>query len=292
MYVNQYKDNTGLVVNDIRILCVISTTNREPFISILRDGAIESWARDVQKIQVCTLEASFNSKPIILFDKLREKLRYKSIFHARLGQILDLMLLPFLNFVPKMQLSEKSQEIPRYFVRIPEMLSLYRWKYIAMLKFFIESTDCDFIYTVNSSCFVNENLFLKKLVDAQPIEYAGTLIPDPKFGYAFVGGSNRVISRNSAALILKNMHRWPVYVLEDVGLGRLMRRLKIRIVSIESKNLTTIEELDQLKDDAFTRYSHFRLRSYVPNKCGHEVRNDVAIFRSLSSRLSQLNNRG
>lgn len=264
----------------MKVLCVVSTATHEPFQSILHQGTLPYWAEKTTEIQVCTLECSWNSKTIRRIDFLRERIRSSKSRLARLGQGLDLLLFPLAWYIPKMRLSKYENSLLRIRVIMPEILSLYRWKYLAALKFFVENTEMDYLYTVNSSCYVREKALMRFIEANQPVEYGGSLIIDPKSGEPFISGANRLISREVAKEILRNRYRWPLHLTEDISLGRMTAKLGLIPRSMPTLNLSSANEIQILKHEEIEQNFHFRLKGFN----SHE-RIDTSLFKELSKKL-------
>jgi hypothetical protein len=260
---------------EIKILCVISTCSHEPFCSILQKGTLPSWALNAKKIKVCTLQCKYNSNVVRSIDALRERIRYKSKNLARFGQVFDLLLIPFMYFVPRFRLHSETGGVQHFEISIPEILTMYRWKYLAAFKYFLEETDSDFIYTVNASCYVNEDK-LFEFLENKDIEYGGSLADDPKFKMPFISGANRLISRET--------------VLEDVGLGRLTRRLGISPEDMPTLNIASEFDLAQVSAHQLENNFHFRLKSFSNSGEKRNRRVDVKLFNILRERLESNKN--
>jgi hypothetical protein len=273
----------------MKILCLISTNGKEPFASILQEGTFPTWAKGVQKIEVCTIEALNKSIVVDKIDRFRENLRFKTLIFRRIGQILDLLLMPFIFYIPKINRVEDESNIKYLLIKMPEMLMLYRWRYLAGFRYFIDSTDCDYLYTVNASCFVNENGLLNYLANHTDIQYAGTPIEDSNKKYQgfFASGANRLISRPAVNAVLKNRFRWSPFLLEDVALGRLMHKLGIPLAPMPTLNLSTLADVKLLSDVQLKHNFHFRLKSYQKSGGKKISRNDVNLFKALFSRMKE-----
>jgi hypothetical protein len=264
----------------MKILCVISTASHEPFNEIFFQGTLPHWAQEATQVQVCILQCSQNSRLIRTMDNLREQIRSKKNWAARIGQIIDLSLTPLSWYIPYTKISSFNQKIVNLDVLMPEILSLYRWKYLAAMKYFLEKTDMDYLYTVNSSCFVRENELIEFVSANQSIKYAGTLIRDAKTGNYFPSGANRLISREMARTILKNRHRWPLHLTEDISLGRMMERMRFQPTPLPTLNLDSVDQIKMLDMNEHRGQFHFRLKSSFQGK-----RTDVTLFKELAKRL-------
>lgn len=286
---NHSKELEPMDSAEIKILCVISTCSHEPFSSILQKGTLPSWALNAKKIKVCTLQCKYNSNVVRCIDALRERTRYKSKNLARFGQVFDLLLIPFMYFVPRFRLHSETGGVQHFEISIPEILTMYRWKYLAAIKYFLEETDSDFIYTVNASCYVNEDKLFEYL-ENKDIDYGGSLADDPKFKLPFISGANRLISRETAKIIWSNKNHWPTYVLEDVGLGRLTRRLGIIPEDMPTLNIASEFDLAQVSAHQLENNFHFRLKSFSNSGEKRNRRVDVKLFNILRERLESNKN--
>ena len=236
----------------------------------------------------------FGSRPnkfVRTFDALHEKMRWKSRFTGRLLQLIDLIILfPFLKWIPKVDKIELSATLDKMFeVQIPDLLFLFRWKYLAIMEFFITNTSADFLLTTNASCYVNIPRLLQ-IIETLPNHklYAGAPIPDVKYPeYYFASGSNRILSRDLVELILKDRRKWNCFLLEDLSLGRMMRKADIEPKVLNNINLDSMRAIDSMTHDEFNRHFSFRLKSYkIDDGTGELDRNDLNLMKYLHSKFS------
>ena len=106
---------------------------------------------------------------------------------------------------------------------------------------------------------------------------------EPYSGAGFVSGSNRIFSRNIALQVLENRIRWRAGIIEDVAVSNLLRGLGNQILLYPILNISSVKELDSLKDDKLSISYHFRLKSGSPKN-----RKDVEIMRKLHRRIEKL----
>lgn len=235
------------------------------------------------------MRAKYDNRFIRFLDRKREQLRYKSRSTALLGQILDLCFLAFAFWIPKFESKTESQ-VRNFEIPMPEILSLYRWRYLAALKYFIEETDFEFLYTVNSSCYVDEKVLIENIKKLEHIGYAGTPVFDKKGSSYFASGANRIISRDVAKKILKKRIFWELTSLEDLALGRMMGKLGIEMQNLPTMNFSEVQEIQEKSFIELSVCHHFRLKSHVLSNNGKVLaRNDLVLFKELKERLSNKN---
>ena len=272
----------------MKVLCLISTNNREPFKSILELGTIPTWVGGSTQIDVGVVFASIDNPIIAKLDSLRERMRYSNGGIARIGQLFDLLFAPLIFTVPKLKVISRGNFM-KLSVRMPEMLSLYRWKYLAGIKYFLDNEEYDFLYNVNTSCFVSEKKLLEMLETFKDPIFAGSLIWDDKTQNFFASGANRIFSREIAQDIYRLRKFWAIHVLEDLALGRMTNEKGIPIHEIPTLNLTTAEEIEMLDVEKLNSNHHFRLKSILDsNKSSKSNRNDVELFLKLKERFDNL----
>ena len=101
----------------------------------------------------------------------------------------------------------------------------------------------------------------------------------------FLSGSNILFSRNLVEKIVKNRIKWDPTLLNDLGLGKLLKKLQVEMKSIPLKNISSLEGLQNISDIELKDFYHFRLKSQ--QRLGSDkLRNDVAIFHALHKRIT------
>ncbi len=263
-----------------KILCAISHGIYEPWISILKNGQSATWLAEDFPENFRVLH--FHASPVrgfwVVLDRFHEYLRWRSIWTARMLRILDnLFSIPFMNYIPKIVSSKLLDEkAPALHVLFPDTYVTYRWKFLSLLKYFVEQTEDDYLFVTTTASYVQPKMLLKH-VENVPKKgvYAGA---EPYPQANFISGSNRILSRDIAIQILANRTKWKTGTIEDVALADLVKSLGNRLDTFPILNISSLDELNRISDFQLLNSYHFRLKSGTLNN-----RNDVEIMTQLHS---------
>ncbi len=274
---------------DPSFLVGVMHINREPWVSIVRDGQIPTWPLQThKKFEVIYFHGTL-SRFSWESNKIIEKLRWNLGRNASYAISYFLMLIfsPWRSSVPKTvdSIIEKSGVSYRAkHVKIPEMTSTIRWKKIAMLNHFLESSKAEYLLITNSSSLVNFDAIANWL-DARhnpkvPL-YAGPI--HDGYDGKFVSGSFTLLNRLAVELLFKERKLLPLHVMDDIGFGTAFSKLSVAPIEIESLIISSEGDLDRYSDSELRKACHFRLKS------GNlSARNDVIIAKKLIQRLEYL----
>lgn len=267
------------------ILVSVVHAIQEPWTTIFRTGSETTWLNSNIPDEFHLVH--FHGLPLntfgSLWDRIHERLRWKNRWCAAPLAWLDTLIgYPLLLFIPKIRPSNKlHSSFPAFEVWFPDTYQFLRWKDLAMLKYFLEQTSCDYIYmTTNNSYLSFDNL--KRLANDLPLGkfYGGAKAYD---GAEFAAGNSRLISRDVAQLIVKNRKVFSLGLIEDSAMGKLVKSLNIDFVPLPSLIVDSPESLVQISESELKRHFHFRVKSGALNS-----RNDVQIMTSLHKRLVDL----
>lgn len=258
---------------------------REPWITIFRSGSEKTWLTSTMPKEFELVH--FHGLPLktlgSFWDRLHEHLRWKNRwFAAPLAWMDTLVGYPILLFIPKIRLSLKLQTtLPAFEVCFPDSYQFLRWKGLAILKYFLEQTQSDYLFITTNNSYVNFNN-LKKLVSELPLTefYGGAKAYD---GAEFAAGNSRLISRDVAQLIIKNRGDFSLGLIEDSAMGKLIKSLNLEFTPLPTLIIETTERLPQISDQELKQHFHFRVKSGLMTS-----RNDVQIMTSLHERLVKL----
>ena len=267
----------------------IMHVNQEPWLSIVRDGQSQFWEREkYEKIEVVYFHSVLN-KFYSKLNKRIEHLRWDSgsKFSYLISYILMISLIPWRNSVPKFRKSSASESgvtSHSILVNCPEMISTIRWKKIAILEYFLKSSQAEFLIITNSSSILNiypiADFVIKHCKNDYPF-YAGPI----HTGYdgEFVSGSFTIMNRCSAEILFKKLHLIPLHVMDDIGFGTAFNKLGVIPVNYDSLLISSNEELEKLTNEEIRLAGHFRLKSGTLQK-----RNDVELATKLLKRMENL----
>ena len=262
--------------------------NREPWLSIVKDGQLNSWNQQRYKNFEVIYFHSKSSKLAKILNRAIENLRWS---RGRAGGYfisftLMAVLLPWRNFIPKAIESDPSAsgiEHKSIQVDFPEMISTIRWKKIVILQHFLKSS-ADFLIITNSSSLLNFEPIVKflKAISAFDISlYAGPI--HKGYDGEFVSGSFTILNRVSADALLKKRRIIPLHVMDDIGFSTGLRKIGVSPVNLDSLVVDSAEKVKQLNDSEIRNASHIRLKSGTTN-----LRNDVSIAKEFLQRQEKL----
>jgi hypothetical protein len=263
-------------------LCIIGLGIYEPWIDILENGQELTWLSDPRPDSIEVLHA--HGKQLGRFgqsvDKLHEKFRWKTGLTNDILRLFDnFLLFPFIFHVPSWRFVSGLQvNDPVIVVNTPDALLTLRWKELGFFDFFLKNSTADFLVTTTNSSylsFVNLQNLLNSLPDK--LLYYG---PKPYEGAEFVSGSFRVFSRDVVELIVSKRIFWEGAVIEDVSLGKLLKRNGIHPIFRSICNFESVETIIDASCIDLKSQVHFRLKSG-----NYENRQDVKLMKLLHSRI-------
>jgi hypothetical protein len=265
------------------ILCALSHGLYEPWLSILKEGQEKTWLIEEipQRIKIIHYHANPVGKFGQYCDRTHEKIRWTSRYLAVPLKFLDDILgFPFKNWVPNYAESDYLNLTHKVIaIDCIDTYVTYRWKILSLFDFFLKETSHDYLMTTTTSSYINTDA-LTRYVDALPLNdvYTGSL---PYDGALFVSGSNRILSRDVVGEIMKNRRGWRVGTIEDLELGRLVKRYcGLDPQTFPIQNIQSEDELAKTQDNVLKDTYHFRLKS---GTLSH--RNDVSIMKALHERF-------
>jgi GT2 family glycosyltransferase len=163
---------------------------------------------------------------------------------------------------------------------LPDIYVLQRWKVLGSLSTSLIET-YDYIYFTTASSYVRVDELLRRISMLPSTGvYAGTRMTLK--GDEFASGASRILSRDVVEEVLRQRHRYPNDVMEDVGLGRLLRQVGVELIPLPSLNIASMGELQSLTDEQLHEHFHFRLTSGT-----RKDRQDVDLMHALDARLPQ-----
>lgn len=280
-----------VIVNPNKILIVVFHTRQEPWESIVRKGQFKTWVPTAIKLGF-KVAYCFGPKPsrvVAILDREIEKLRW-----TRGGRISELrniinriLAAPISRFVPtlrRVQYEGAPEEVIGLRTCIWDMYSTARWRQLAIFKYFLTQTSCEFLMIVTSATYLKPDKILESLENLKGnIIYAGP-IHGQNPSRVFVSGAQLVVNREFAALALENRSKIPTHLLNDLGLGEFAMIHAIEPQILPTLNVSNLVELQNTSDLALTTNYHFRLKSYIE---GTNQRSDVMLFEELHKRLNQ-----
>lgn len=263
--------------NNPRILFAYTTSQKEPFKSLERNGALKTWTRHLSSgCKVVSLQAkktdgfSICHSYSIIFEQIRWGRfgRLATIAARVLGK-------PFSAFRPKSELVGSSLQI-----NIPEGLTFLGFKLLGAIDLMIRD-DFDFLVYTNLSSYLNTYRVSEILSSVDPSEnyYAGKRLPsDLNKG---ISGSFIVLSRETCVRIQSRRFSWNHAYLDDIALFKLMGKLKIEPTILDSLGILDPLQIASVQRKELLQYAHF--------KCGPQfvgaMRSDFVVMHHLDNIL-------
>jgi hypothetical protein len=267
------------------VLIYVGHALQEPWTTIFRLGSEKTWLTSAIPSEFELVH--FHGLPLKTFgsfwDHVHEHLRWRNRWYARALSWMDTLIgYPILHFIPKIRVSGKLySNFPVFEVCFPDSYQFLRWKDLAVLKYFLEQTSCEYLYMTTNNSYLNFSN-LKKLVSDTPQTefYGGAKAYD---GAEFAAGNSRLISRDVAQLIVKNKGKFSLGLIEDLAIGELAKSLNLVFTPLPSLIVDSVEGLAKLSDLELKGHFHFRVKSGSMTS-----RNDVQIMTRLHERLVNL----
>lgn len=265
----------------MKILILVVHGPYEPWLEIMREGQLRTWAIDTNKTKVVHV----SGKPVgTTTHKLGEYLySLKWSENKYLGKsalLADFAMKKLIkNWLPKVKEDNPSLSPAEHtwLVEMPDLALLMGTKMLASLSHSL-NYDYDYLVTTITSAYINIPR-LEKALDAKPRElFTGGRITEVS-GNKFQQGSFRVYSKDVIRWVISNRKNYPHWLPEDVAMGKLISSGGFSLIKIPDSTAYSIEELESLSKSELETSVHFRCKgSRVENQ---ESRNDVAIQKQL-----------
>lgn len=267
------------------VLCAISHGLYDPWIAILHDGQELTWLTSPrpQGFEVVHFHGTPVSKMWKNVDKIHERIRWSTRKKAALLKILDFFLtLPLMEYDATYSKSEllSTRDLSVH-THFPDTYLTYRWKELAFFKYFIQETDCEYLFLTSTSSYVRPSKLMEFIQSLPSTKvYAGAL---PYKDANFVSGSNRILSRDVVEAVLAKSKSFNPTIIEDVALGRVILGMGITPILHPLFNIADMGELLNTSDNDLMESYHFRLKSGALDNRG-----DIEIMIALHERILEL----
>lgn len=267
--------------NKTNLMISITQANTEPWLSIWREGQEKTWMKKYKNTaNIVNCKSKTPPKLFAKFDFHHEKLRY----HLKVGRYISIFDKILALFIPKKIPAYSYNKVKKILeVKSMSMYILTNRRNLSLFKFFIEETNCDFLFQTNTSSYVNcENLMqLLNNFESETDLYAGYIV-EPDSVRKFVSGAGRLMSRKTVELILKNYKKYPHDNLEDVSIGDFLRTHGVTPVELPRLDIPSLEILNSISDKDLNTNFIYRCKSdTIPRK-------DVEIMLNLHDRLTKI----
>jgi hypothetical protein len=264
------------------VLVAIGHGLYEPWLSILHQGQEKTWL--IQKPPAGISTIHYHGTPVgkigWKLDRLHEWIRWKNRWFAAVLRLIDRVRgIPILLFIPRISPSTRLKtSLLALHIHFPDTYQNVRWKDLAILNYFVQEREEDFILMTTSSSYIHYKHLVKKVSGLSNQDFYGGVVPYQ--GANFAAGNNRIISRSAAEKLVSHRIYFDPGYIEDVAMGRGFSKLGIELVPLPSYNFTDIEGVESLATEDFLNNYHFRMKSGSFKK-----RQDVSIMHSLHDRI-------
>lgn len=257
----------------MRIAILIAYKEDSPFkeIRAFRKD-LDYFNSDSFRFECFFIKGNSSSRLTKLFSDLIEKKRF-----TKLGLFLRIpdsfLLSKFRFYTPKYSLNGRDLN-----VNIPDELRFLGPKMLSAYKFCLDQ-DFDFVFKTTISSVVNFPKLKEFVVKScfTSFLYAGRVI-NPTYK-PFVSGSCLLLNRAAVAKIWEHRKLLDHSVLDDVSIGKLMRRIGIEVSELSSIDVCNLEEVDRLNGLDLHSVIHLRCKSEK------QPREDVQILEAVLSKL-------
>lgn len=267
----------GGVSNAGDFLIVVCHALYSPWIEILNDGQLKTWAKPGSHNVV-------HAHGIPTLKVLRKlDVKYWDLkWSQRWGKIIttiEFLLSPLFNRnIPNVSTSELFFEAHSIAVEMQDFNFMMNKKTLALLKYGAAQDYKHIVFTTSSS-YINIASLKRELVKLPPTNVvAGRIIE--RGGSQFPSGSFRIFSPDVLNEVLQNLKGYKYWLPEDLALGKVLSKLDIKFFHLGSFDLETHDSIDSLTEQDLINVPHFRLKSNVDGR-----RIDVELMERLHARM-------
>jgi hypothetical protein len=264
------------------VLVAIGHGLYEPWLNILHQGQEKTWL--LQKLPVGVSTIHYHGTPVgnigWKLDRLHEWLRWKNRWFASLLRLMDRIRgIPILYFIPRVSPSvELKTNSLALHVHFPDTYQNVRWKDLAILNYFVNEREEDFILFTTTSSYIHYKHLITRVSELNNQDFYGGVVPYQ--GANFAAGNNRLISRSAAEKLLRHKIFFDPGYIEDVAMGRVFLKIGINLTPLPSCSLTDTHGVKSLTKEDFLKNYHFRVKSG-----SFKNRQDVLIMHALHDRI-------
>jgi hypothetical protein len=260
----------------------------EPWLQILRNGQLKTWALSTDQSRIVHVSGSRVPSVLHKIGEFVYSLKWsQNKYIGKLALLQDLGIKIFLqNWLPPVKPQNKFL-VPveeSWHVEMPDFALLMGHKVIASLNYSL-SQDYDYLVTTITSAYIHVPR-LERFLENQPREgFLGGRLTELS-GFRFQQGSFRVYSRDVVEWIVNNRNCYRHWLPEDVAMGKLVNKLMIELTELPDSTAYSLDELYLIPDEELKKALHVRCKgSRIKNQ---ESRNDVEILHTLHQIMKKL----
>ena len=246
---------------DIEVVIGLTQVDLEPWKGIFESGQMKTWMANCPKeIQIVNLYGRKPSWFLKKVDQTHEFLRLRPWGNGITNRI-DGVISQFLNKrpIPEYQIKSNDQ-LSRIDAKVSSMYLTQVIREFSLFKYFLDSTNAKFLYTTNTSSYVNlENLL--NAINTFPLSKVNGGSEVKFSDFIFYSGANRILSRDVVTILVENFKNLDYRFLNDVAIGDLLFKYHFQHVDISSMTFANIEEIQGTDPEIIKKTVHFRLKS-------------------------------
>lgn len=234
-----------------KVLIAIDTSLKEPYITLTRDGPLQTWVPvEVTDVETVIYYSKEPGHFLIWLNALIENWRWRggSPKAYLVSACLYFFLLPFRVFVPSYSVGHFFEgSVKQLQINLPETLFAQRWKKLAIMDYFIKHSSCDYLLLVTPSCYIRKSLLINILSALPKNEdiYSGSL--QRNHDGPFIAGGALLINKEVAHKFLANKFRIPTHTMDDVGFGILASKLGVTLSELQAMSIDLLAAEDVLR---------------------------------------------
>lgn len=269
---------------DIKILVCVIHGPYEPWLTILREGQLETWMNPSSGLRIINVFGKPISKNYLKIDQVLYFKRWSPIaIVAYFSLLIEALLKKIVNldhYRPKVKKIDIDEPLSTWTIQMPDSLLLQGVKNMATFRASLDE-DFDYLVTTITSSYLNTGLIKAYLADKPTKEFLGGRIENSG-NMKYQQGSFRVYSRDVVEYICENSKRYKHWQIEDIAMGNLISLRYEDFHSMNNVSVSSIKEATELTLNQFSSTMSYRCKSIDGDK-----RNDSEIMRYIHKRLQQ-----
>ena len=267
----------GGVSNTGDFLIVVCHALYSPWVEILNDGQLKTWAKPGSQ-NVVHAHGIPTSKILRKLDVKYWDLKWSNRW-GKIVTVVEFLLSPLMNrSIPDVHTSQLHIGVDSITIEMIDFNFLMNKKTLALLKYGAAQDYKHIVFTTSSS-YLNIIPLQRELAKLPPSNVvAGRIIE--RDGSQFPSGSFRVFSPDVLNEVLQNLEGYKYWLPEDLALGKILSKLNLKFFHLGSLDLETPDSIDSLTEYNLINVPHFRLKSDVDGR-----RIDVELMERLHARM-------
>jgi hypothetical protein len=227
-----------------KVLILVIHGPYEPWISIYRQGQLQTWMENSANIRVLNYFGKRMKSKYLMLDQKIYFLRWnKSQSIAYSSLLLEALIKRFVflhKFNPNVRrkIDEDLGEI--WEVNLPDSLLLQGVKNLAALRNALDF-EFDFLVTTISSTYINYSALLNYLDKSPRESFLGGRIEKSGVN-EYQQGSFRVYSRDVVKYLVQNRQKYKHWQIEDIAMANLVREKYKTLTELPNISVNSIEQ--------------------------------------------------